>query len=96
MPTSAPTVRAFVVVGDGPTRGQTVCDLRGMYMGFPAQDGAHCRVVLATDPRFADEVVDLIASAGDSVIPLDRATSAPSAPPGHRTDRSTESTEDRS
>lgn len=74
VPTLAPTVRAFVVVGDGPTRGQTVCDLRGRYMGFPAQEGAHCRVVLETDPRFADEVVDLVAAAGDSAIPLDRRT----------------------
>jgi purine nucleosidase len=72
VPTLAPTVRAFVEVGDGPTRGQTVCDLRGMYMGHPAQEGAHCRVVLETDPAFADEVVDLIAGAGDSAVSLDR------------------------
>jgi purine nucleosidase len=73
VPTLAPTVRAFVETGDGPTRGQTVCDLRGMYMGHPPQEGAHCRVVLQTDPAFADEVVDLIAGAGDSAVPLDRA-----------------------
>jgi purine nucleosidase len=72
VPTLAPTVRAFVETGDGPTRGQTVCDLRGMYMGFPPQDGASCRVVLQTDPAFADEVVALIAGAGDSAVPLDR------------------------
>jgi purine nucleosidase len=43
-----------------------------MYMGFPAQDGAHCRVVLETDPAFAEAVVDLIQTAGDSAVPLDR------------------------
>lgn len=72
VPSSAPTVNAFVVVGDGPTRGQTVCDLRGMYMGYPHQDGAHCRVVLETDPHFADEIVALIAAAGDSAVPLNK------------------------
>ena len=72
VPALAPTVNAFVVVGDGPTRGQTVCDLRGRYMGYPAQDGAHCRVVLETDPAFADDLVELIAAAGDSAVPLDR------------------------
>jgi len=75
VPDLAPTVNAYVVTGDGPTRGQTVCDTRGKYMGFPAQEGAHCRVVLQTDPRFGDQVVDLIASAGDSAIPLDKETS---------------------
>ncbi|WP_369134590.1 nucleoside hydrolase [Modestobacter sp. I12A-02662] len=72
VPTLAPTVRAYVETGDGPTRGQTVCDLRGMYMGFPTQDGARCRVVLETDPAFAEAVVDLIQTAGDSAVPLDR------------------------
>jgi purine nucleosidase len=67
-PALAPVVNAYVVVGEGPARGQTVCDLRGMYMGFPAQDGARCRVVLETDPAFADEVVALIAGAGDAAV----------------------------
>lgn len=72
VPTLAPVVNAFVETGDVRTRGMTVCDLRGRYMGYPAQDGAHCTVVLETDPAFADEVVELIAAAGDSAIPLDR------------------------
>ncbi|WP_127128789.1 nucleoside hydrolase [Georgenia sp. SYP-B2076] len=71
-PTLAPTVNAHVVVGEGPTRGQTVCDLRGMYMGFPAQEGAHCRVVLESDPAFGDAVVALIAGAGDAAIDLEQ------------------------
>lgn len=67
VPGLAPTVRAFVVTGDGPTRGQTVCDLRGAYMGYPPQDGAHCRVVLESDPTFADAVVELLTHAGPVV-----------------------------
>lgn len=46
-PTLAPTVRVAVEAGSGPSRGQTVCDLRGRYRDFPPQTGAHCRVVLA-------------------------------------------------
>jgi len=67
-PTLAPTVNAYVDTSDGPGRGQTICDLRGRYMGFPAQEGAHCEVALESDPKFADEVVKLIRAAGDSVI----------------------------
>jgi purine nucleosidase len=69
-PTLAPVVNAYVDTGDGPGRGQTICDLRGRYSGFPAQDGAHCRVVLESDPDFAQEVVDLLVAAGDSRIAL--------------------------
>lgn len=68
VPTLAPTVTAHVDATHGPGRGQTICDLRGMYMGFPEQPGAHCRVVLECDPRFGDELVDLIAAAGDAAI----------------------------
>lgn len=68
VPDLAPTVRASVNVGEGISRGQTVCDLRGMYMGFPAQEGARCTVVLEADLAFADEVVELIAGAGDAAI----------------------------
>lgn len=71
VPDLAPTVNAFVVTG-GPAHGQTVCDLRGKYMGFPPQEGARCTVVLECDPTFGDELVDLIAGAGDSAIPLER------------------------
>lgn len=69
-PTLAPIVRAEVDTGYGPSRGQTVCDLRGRYRGFPAQEEAHCRVVLECDPDFAQQVVDLLVAAGDSRIPL--------------------------
>ncbi|MEO5834705.1 MAG: nucleoside hydrolase [Nakamurella sp.] len=46
IPDLAPTVRVAVEAGSGPSRGQTVCDLRGRYRDFPPQSGAHCRVVL--------------------------------------------------
>lgn len=71
VPTVAPLVRAYVST-EGPTRGQTVCDLRGMYMGFPEQEGARCRPVLETDPAFADQVVDLLVAAGDAALPVTR------------------------
>jgi purine nucleosidase len=69
-PTLAPVVQATVDTGYGPGRGQTVCDLRGRYRGFPAQDGAHCRVVLECDLDFGQQLVDLLLGAGDSRIPL--------------------------
>lgn len=67
----APTVNVEVDVSGGPGHGQTICDLRGMYMGFPPQEGAHCRVVLEASDSIADEVVKLIADFGDSHIPVD-------------------------
>jgi purine nucleosidase len=50
-PDVAPVVSVVVDHTDGPGRGQTICDLRGHRLGYPAQPGAHCRVVLslATD-----------------------------------------------
>jgi purine nucleosidase len=50
---SAPVVRVVVDTTDGPGRGQTVCDLRGMYNGYPEQSGAHTRVVLSLEDDFA-------------------------------------------
>lgn len=69
VPTLAPTVNAYVVT-DGPARGQTVADLRGKYMGYPAQEGAHTTVVLECDTTFGDRLVDMIAAAGDSAVDL--------------------------
>lgn len=64
IPDLAPLVTAYVELS-GRSRGQTVCDLRGRYMGYPPLDGARCRPVLQSDPAFADQVVELIADAGD-------------------------------
>ncbi|WP_053384346.1 nucleoside hydrolase [Leucobacter celer] len=60
----APVVNVEVDTTDGPGRGQTVADLRGVYRGFPPQEGAHCTVLLDVDARIADEAVDLIAAHG--------------------------------
>jgi purine nucleosidase len=56
-PRSAPLVDVVVDTGDGPGRGQTICDTRGRYRGYPEQ-GA-CRVLLDVDPAFSSaSVVD--------------------------------------
>ena len=68
VPDVAPVVHARVDTGDGPGRGQTICDLRGRYMGYPEQPGARCRVVLECDPAFGDQVVELLVAAGDAAI----------------------------
>lgn len=72
-PTLAPIVNASVDTGYGPGRGQTICDLRGRYSGYPPQEGAHCRVVLECDLDFAEKLVDILVEAGESRIPLGRA-----------------------
>ncbi len=72
-PALMPTVNATVDTGEGPGRGQTIFDLRGRYRGYPAQEGAHCRVVLESDPDFAAPVVELLCAAGPSRIDAARA-----------------------
>jgi len=59
---SAPVVHVEVDCSDGPSHGATVCDMRGLYSGFPPQDGAHCTVLLDIDDAIADDVLDLIAA----------------------------------
>ncbi|MBO1268862.1 nucleoside hydrolase [Arthrobacter cavernae] len=57
---TAPVVHAEVDAGNGPGRGQTVCDLRGMHVGYPEQPGAHCRVVLELEQDFAPHLMDVL------------------------------------
>lgn len=57
VPTLAPVVNVLVDATDGPGRGQTICDLRGQYLGYPAQPGAHCRIVLEAGPDSAAHLV---------------------------------------
>ncbi|SKC68704.1 nucleoside hydrolase [Krasilnikoviella flava] len=57
-PTVAPRVPVVVDVTDGPGRGQTLCDLRGRYAGYPDVPGARTRVVLATDAPLAPHLVE--------------------------------------
>lgn len=56
----APVVRAAVDTSDGPGRGQTICDLRGLYAGYPPVKGARCRVVLALEEDFAPHLVETL------------------------------------
>ncbi|MBT2513456.1 nucleoside hydrolase [Arthrobacter sp. ISL-30] len=74
----APIVHVEVDTTDGPGRGQTVCDLRGLYMGFPEQPGARCRVVLSLAEEFAPHLLETLQSdwfpeaAAQSVSTLDQ------------------------
>ncbi|MFE6970672.1 nucleoside hydrolase [Isoptericola sp. NPDC057653] len=56
--TVAPRVPVVVDATDGPGRGQTLCDLRGLYAGHPDVPGARTRVVLATDSPLAPHLVE--------------------------------------
>lgn len=53
----APYVRVIVDATDGPGRGQTICDMRGLYKGYPKPEGARCRVVLQVDSGAIDEIM---------------------------------------
>lgn len=70
----APVVRVDVDTTFGPGRGQTVCDLRGLYLDYPEQPGARCRVVLALDGNFAPHLVEVLL--GLAVAPLSGAVPA--------------------
>lgn len=59
-PALAPVVRAAVDTSDGPSRGQTVCDLRGLYAGYPPVTDARCRVVLSLEEDFAPHLVETL------------------------------------
>lgn len=59
----APRVRVQVDTTNGPSRGQTVCDLRGQYVGFPDQRGARCRVVLSIGEEFAPHLLGTMQAA---------------------------------
>lgn len=57
VPTLAPVVNVVVDTTHGPGRGQTICDLRGQYLNYPPQPGAHCRVVLETGLDTAAHII---------------------------------------
>ncbi|GAA5226595.1 nucleoside hydrolase [Paeniglutamicibacter antarcticus] len=54
---SAPYARVVVDTTQGPGRGQTICDLRGLYKGSPKPAGSRCRVVLDADPGAMAEIM---------------------------------------
>jgi purine nucleosidase len=57
---AAPVVEVEVDTTHGPGRGQTICELRGRFLGHPEQPGAHCRVVLSVETDFTPLLVDAI------------------------------------
>ncbi|WP_426766149.1 nucleoside hydrolase [Pseudarthrobacter sp. 1G09] len=58
----APVVRAAVDTSDGPGRGQTACDMRGLYAGYPPVGGARCRVVRSLEDDFAPHLMETLLS----------------------------------
>ena len=58
--TQALVVHAAVDTSDGPGRGQTVCDMRGLYAGYPEVQGARCRVVLSLQEDFAPHLAETL------------------------------------
>ena len=57
VPTLAPVVTVEVDATDGPGVGQTIVDLRGRFVGYPAIPGAHHRVVLGIPEGFPDALL---------------------------------------
>ncbi len=56
----APVVPVTVDTTDGPGRGQTICDLRGRFVGYPMRDGAHTRVVLSVAQDVGELLVERV------------------------------------
>ncbi|TQS46910.1 nucleoside hydrolase [Cryptosporangium phraense] len=61
-PTLAPAVQIVVDETDGPGRGQTICDLRGERVGYPAQPTARNRLVLEISAPFAPHLMEVLTS----------------------------------
>ena len=57
VPTLAPVVPVDVDATAGPGRGQTLVDLRGRFVGYPAKPGARHTVVLTVPDGFGDELL---------------------------------------
>lgn len=58
----APVVHVEIDTTQGPGRGQTICELRGRFLGHPEQPGARCRLVLAIDDDFTPKLMEAILS----------------------------------
>lgn len=58
----AMTVPVSVDTGNGPARGATVCDTRGMYKDQMVTEGANCTVVLDTGGDFSPALVERLCS----------------------------------
>ncbi len=58
VPVNSPWVDVEIDATDGPGRGQTIADLRGQRLGPVDQPGAHVRMVLATNRKLPDLLVE--------------------------------------
>jgi purine nucleosidase len=67
--TIAPVVHVDVDTTSGPGRGQTVCDMRGLYMDYPEQPGARCRLVLSLEDDFAPHLMEALLGYFESTTP---------------------------
>lgn len=73
---TAPVVHVDVDTTEGPSRGQTVCDLRGQYLGYPAQDGAHCRVILELAEDFAPHLMQTLLTPNGTAVKVRESAAA--------------------
>ncbi|GHD09499.1 nucleoside hydrolase [Zhihengliuella salsuginis] len=62
VPDTAPLVPVVVDTGEGPGRGQTICDLRGRYRGLADVPGATCRVVLRVGADFPGHLTQALSA----------------------------------
>ncbi|WP_273855321.1 nucleoside hydrolase [Serratia liquefaciens] len=60
----APKVKVVIDATQGPGRGQTLCDMRGKYLGYPEPLDANCHVVLGTTQNMADLLMHKLLSVG--------------------------------
>ena len=66
----SPNVNVEVDTTNGPGRGQTICDLRGIYLDFPPQENAHCQVPLELEDGFAELFTARICGAGEAAVDI--------------------------
>ncbi|WP_324653325.1 nucleoside hydrolase [Georgenia sp. H159] len=65
VPVRSPWVDVQIDATDGPGRGQTIPDLRGQRLGTTDRPGAHVRMVLATDRKLQDHLVERLTGTGE-------------------------------
>ena len=58
----APKVSVVIDKTTGPGRGQTICDMRGKYKGYPQQENANCYVVLSTGINMSEHLINRLLS----------------------------------
>ena len=76
-PVNSPWVDVAIDATDGPGRGQTIADLRGQRLGPVDHPGAHTRMVLDTDRKLPDHLVERLTSRpGTTMQPGSRVVAA--------------------